>query len=346
MDHRLLAAIKLFSTSKSEGLSLGEKGELDASEIALAIFLKFIDVLEGVAIIIAGVFLMRFIKRYFQKTETTHERQRTALNLLEKITSGFILVVSFTLGLKVIGLDLTLIVSVLTLGLSFGLRDVIKNYVAGLLILFKAPFEIGDVVHIRKFTGKIEKIEAQAITIRTFDNKMITIHNSDLLTQPIINYSKTEQARLEISIPLGYGSDTSRALKIFDRILEAHTAVLKNPKYSIVFNSFGDHSISVLMRFWVQKPCNVLKVRSELALQIQEAFDEENLLAPYTREASLTQTFGMTDGRKARLQTFYGQPLLANIATATVEQIASAAGAPGAPATAPSEVYSDTEEPA
>lgn len=342
MNHRLLAQV--FRTPRSEGISIKETGGLDYQEIVLNIFLKFIDVLEGAAIIIAGIFLMRLLKRYFARIETQHERQRTAINLLEKITSGFIIVISFTLGLKVIGLDLTLIVSVLTLGLSFGLRDMIKNYVAGLLILFKAPFEAGDIVKIRKFTGKIEKIEFQAITMRTFDNKTITIHNSDLLTQPITNYSKTQQARLEITIPLGYGSDVSRALRIFEKILDNHGAVLKSPRYSIVFKAFADHSMHVLIRFWVQKPCNILKVRSELAMQIQEMFDEENLFAPYTREAGLIPTFGMTDARKARLQTFYSQPILANIAAATVEQIA-AAGALTASATDQAAAYTDTDEP-
>lgn len=352
----IFLAVSLLKTKTDPATGL-EKTEVDFQEVIVSILLKFIDVLEGVAIIILGIFFMRYLKRYFEKIETTHERQRTALNLLEKITSGFILVISITFGLKVIGLDLTLLISVLTLGVSFGLRDVIKNYIAGLLVLFKSPFEIGDVVHIRSFTGKIEKIEFQAVTLRTFDNKTITIHNSDLLTQPITNFSKTQQARLEITVPLGYGTDTGRALKIFHCIIGNHPVVLKSPKYSIVFKSFDDNSVNVLIRFWVQKPCNVLKIRSELALLIGEAFDEENLFVPYTREAGMPATQGMTEGRRARLQSFYAQPILTN--GAAVDQATMAAGAAagvaevstangnGAATTAevPAEVYADTEEP-
>lgn len=336
MDKRLLA-LKLFK-SKSDAVAAGSSAELDFQEILTNILLKFIDVIEGVLIIIAGLFLIRILKRYLSKIEVTHERQRTALNLFEKITSGFFIVITFTLALKVIGLDLTLIVSVLTLGISFGLRDVIKNYIAGLLILFKSPFEIGDIVKIRSFVGKIEKIEFQSISLRTFDRKEVTIHNSDLLTQPITNFSKTQQARIEISLALGYGSDVRRALQIFDRLLQNHAAILKSPKYSIVLKDFGETGMTVYLRFWVQKPCNVLRVKSELALQIQEAFDEEKLLAPYSREAGLDGAFGMTEARKERLKIFYGQPMLADIAAATAEQVA-AAGA------MPAEEYADAEEP-
>lgn len=326
-------ANKLFATGADVETAI------DFQDLAITIFLKFIDVLEGVAIIIAGLFLVRFLRHYFSKIETTHERQRTALNLLEKITNGFVIIVAITLGLKIMGLDLTLLVSILTLGLSFGTRDVIKNYVAGLLILFKSPFEIGDVVRIRSFTGKIEKIEFQSVTMRTFDHKEITIHNSDLLTQPITNFSKTQQARIEINLKLGYGSDLKRAYQIFERLLQNHPTILKSPKFSVVYKGFADTGANATLRFWVQKPCNVLRIKSELSIQIQEAFDEEKLLAPFNREAGLDSAFGMNEARRERLKMFYGQPMLADLATQTAEQVAAAA-APGA-----AEEYVDAEEP-
>lgn len=339
MDHRLLA-LQVYKTT-GDTLGGGQATQIDYEQLAIDIIMKFVDVLEGIVIIILGIFVVRFLKRYFSKIETTHERQKTALNLLEKITSGFIIVISITLGLKIIGLDLTLLVSVLTLGVSFGLRDVIKNYVAGLLILFKSPFEIGDIVKIRSFTGKIEKIEFQSVTIRTFENKEITIHNSDLLTQPITNFSKAQQTRVEIDITLGYGSDVQKALKIFDKILQNNPAVSKAPKYSIVFRQFLNLGMNVLIRFWVQRPCNILKIRSELALQIQEAFDEESLIVPYAREAGLESAFGMTESRKQRLKAFYGQPMLADIASQTLLQVTTAT------AQTPEAVqeYADADEP-
>ena len=337
MDHKLLA-LSLFKT-QSNPVSVGERATLDYQQIAIDIILKFIDVLEGVVILVVGIFAIKLLKRYFARIETTHERQKTAINLLEKITSGFLLVVSITLALKVIGLDLTLLVSVLTLGLSFGMRDVIKNYVAGLLILFKSPFEIGDIVKIRNFTGRIEKIEFQSVTMRTFEHREVTIHNSDLLTRPIMNYSKSQETRVEISLSLGYGSDLKLAMGIFDQILQILAAVLKVPKYSIVLRSLEKSGVEAMLRFWVQKPCNILKIRSELVLQIQEAFDEEKILAPYTRESQLSGEFGMSSIRQARLKDFYGQPMLANIAGLTAQQVATVAVPAG------TEEYVDAEEP-
>lgn len=346
MPNQLLA-LKLFKTSSDAASQVAEKVNIDYADLFLSIFLKFIDVLEGVFIIIVGIFVMRFLKGYFAKIEAAHERQKTALNLLEKITNGFVIIVAITLALKVVGLDLTLILSVLTLGISFGMRDVIKNYVAGLLILFKSPFEIGDVIKIRSFTGKVEKIEFQSVTIRTFDQKEITVHNSDLLTQPIVNFSKTDKARYEVEVLVGYGSDVSRALQIFNRILDSHPLVLKSPKYSIVFKEFGKEAIKILIRYWAPRPCNVLKLRSELAVQIQEAFDEAQIFAPYAREAGLSGEYGMNEARRSRLKAFYGQPMLAAIGEKTLAGVAAAVanGNGNGAATVVAEEFVDADEP-
>lgn len=342
MNQKLIA-LNLFKTkSSSLANSINDQTELDYQEIAVNIFLKFLDILGGVIILVAALFLIRMVRAYLNSIQTTHERQRTAINLFEKITSGFIMVIAVTLALKVIGLDLTLVVSVLTLGLSFGLGDVVKNYVAGLLILFKSPFEIGDIVTIRTFTGKIEKIEFQAVTIRTFDQKQITIQNSDLLTQPIVNYSKTGLARIEITFELGYGSDIKRAFLIFDRILQGYPLTLKEPKYSILIKSLSHNCVNVLLRFWVQKPCNVIKIKSDITIMVQDAFDEDRLLVPYNREAGLEGPHGMTEARKERLRIFYSQPMLADIATQTSDQIAAAMPTL---TTAPATVSFEDEEP-
>lgn len=337
MNSRLLA-LKLFKEKSSVSAGLADKTEIDWAELASTIFLKFIDVIEAALVIILGILVTKLVKRHLQKIEAAHESQKTALNLFEKIVTGFLLVVTFTLALKIVGLDLTLILSVLTLGLSFGLRDVIKNYVAGLLILFKAPFKIGDIIKIRNFTGHVERIEFQSVTVKTFDHKEITIHNSDLLTQPITNFSRMAERRLEIEVQLGYGTEVARALQIFDRLLSAHPLVLKEPRYSVIFRDFRNTGLIVLIRFWVNRPANVLRIRSEIALQITESFDEAKILAPFAREAGLSEGYGMSEPRKQRLAAFYGQPLLADLVAQTAVQVAATTQP------APSE-YIDAEEP-
>lgn len=298
-----------------------ENGNIDFANLLPQILEKFIAVLEGAAIIAIGFFLIKYVRKYLHSIEVKHQEQRTALNLLEKITSGFLVVISITVALKVVGIDISLIVSVLILGLSYGLQDIIKNYVAGILILFKAPFKIGEIVKIRDHTGRVQKMDFQATTLETFDHRNVTIYNSDVMTQSIINFSNNTVRRIEIDVMLGYGSDTPTALQIFRKILDSHPSVLKSPTSSIVFKKFADNAVVFTIKFWVQYPANVLKIRSEIALMINEAFDEQKIFMPFSKGVEAENDYTLVDTRKNRIQSFYQLPLFAESALPPEQQL-------------------------
>lgn len=345
------------TTGVSGGTGVSEGG-LDFASVVPMVLEKFVQVLEGAAIIAAGFFFIRYMRARLRKIEISHEPQRNAINLFEKITTGFVVVVSITLALKIIGIDMTLLVSVAILGLSYGLQDVIKNYVAGILILFKAPFKIGETVQIRGYTGKIFKMDFQSTTLETFDRRYITIYNSDVMTQSIVNYSNNTIRRLEINVTLGYGSDIKNALAIFHKILANYSAVLKTPKPAILFKKFTQTGVTFMLRFWVQRPCNILKIRSEIGLQISQAFDEQQIFMPYGKGIEVEDEIGLSkvsEMHKKRSSEFYALPMFAQAVEAPapqavegqppVEGQAVAEGQPGVEVQMPPLEDIDSEEP-
>lgn len=302
---------------------IGEGSDVDLGAILPVIVEKFIQVVEAVLILVVAVFVIRMVRRKLRAVEMAHEHQRNAVNLMEKIISGFIIVVSVTLALKTVGIDMTLLVSVAILGLSYGLQDIIKNYVAGILILFKAPFKIGDIVKIRDFTGKVNKMDFQSTSLETFDNRHITIYNSDVMTQSIVNYSKNDMRRLEMNVSLGYGTDIKRALKVFEKIL-SDSPVLKKPHYSVVFRSFGESGVGFTLKFWVQMPCNILKTRTDIATRIMQAFDDKVMFMPYTKGVEVESEAvlgGFGEERTQRVQAYFQLPLFADLASAVVSAV-------------------------
>jgi len=311
-----MATLSNSETSNTEfGSNSASSGNADYSigGISSEIVLLFIHVIEGVLILVVAYFITRYVKYKFQQMETTHEQQRTALNLLEKVVSGVIVIVALTLALKAVGLDISLLVSVGLLGLSYGLKDIMKNYVAGILIFFKAPFKIGDIVKIKQFTGRVETMDLQSISMKTFDNRDITIYNSDIMVQSVANYSRYPMRRLEIAIKMGYGSDVSKAMKIFDKILMNENTVLKSPKHSIIFKNFTDNAIVIQIKFWVQMPANINAVRSAIALQMQQAFDDAFIFMPYQRSIENENDRFAMETVKAKVNNFYDLPLFADI---------------------------------
>ncbi len=278
----------------------GSGGNIDFANLGPYILTKFIQVLEAALIIIVGLFLIRYAKNYLRKLTVEHEQQKTAINLFEKLITGFLIVISITLALRTVGIDMTLLVSVTILGLSYGLQDIIKNYVAGILIMFKSPFKIGDTIRIKDHTGKVDKIDFQATTLRTFDQKDVTIYNSDVMTQSITNYSRTQIRRIDLDVNVGYGSDHLRMLKIFDKILDNQPALLKKPGHKIVFKKFNDNGLTFSLRAWVNWPCNTLAIKSALALQISKAFNEKDIFIPFNKSIEANTDYTMTEARQAR----------------------------------------------
>lgn len=312
------------------GSEIADAGSTGGSltNIGEDIIAKFISVLEGAAILVVTYFIIRYVKAYFAKMETAHEQQRTALNLLEKITVGFILVVGITLALKVIGLDISILVSVCLLGLSYGLKDITKNYIAGILLALKSPFKVGDTVKIKQFIGKVEKMELQSTSLKTFDNRDVTVYNADILSQSVENYTRYPMRRMEINVKVGYGTDLEKAARVFDKILSNEPKILKTPKHSIVFRGFSETNMVVQLKFWLPIPSNFLKVRTSLAYKIYKAFDEANLYAPYAREAGLKEDYGMEENRKNFVKEFYSLPMFADINNPPVAPVAAQPGQP------------------
>ncbi|MFA6527976.1 MAG: mechanosensitive ion channel family protein [Candidatus Gracilibacteria bacterium] len=295
-----------FAGSDTEVLNTGSGG---FSDISMAIFGKFVEVAEAVVILAVVYFVMKWVRRYFSKIETAHEQQKTALNFLERIINGFLLVIGVTIALKTVGLDVSLLVSVGVLGLSYGLKDVIKNYVAGIIIFFKAPFKIGDIVKIKKFVGKIERMDFQSTGLKTFDNRDITIYNSDIISESIENYSRLPVRRMEIDVRFGYGTDLEKAKIALENILKSEPAIQLKPKYSIVFRKFAQDAVVLQMRFWVSSPSNMLAVKSSVAFKIHQIFDEETVFSPYVKSIENDKSFAQGAETKSKLKEFLVGPV-------------------------------------
>ena len=175
--------------------------------------------------------------------------------------------------------------------------------------MFKSPFKLGDTIRIKNFTGKVEKIDFQSTTIRTFDQRHVTIYNSDVMTQSIENYARTEIRRIELEVILGYGSNLEKAIKIFENILSTHPYVLKDPAYKILFNDFKENGVKIIIKCWAKMPCNLLGIKSDLIFQITKAFDENEIYIPYSKGIEVDTDYTLTPARNSEISTFKSSPL-------------------------------------
>ena len=170
----------------------------------------------------------------------------------------------------------------ITVGLGFGLQEIFANFVSGLIILFERPVRVGDVITVGGISGRVARLRIRATTIVDWDRKELIIPNKEFVTGQIVNWTLTEQT-LRIVIPVGiaYGSDTKLAEETLLRVAHDDPEVLDDPAPSVVFNAFGDSSLTFLLRVFIPHIDHLIVVRHRLHRAIDDAFREAGIVIAF-----------------------------------------------------------------
>lgn len=195
-----------------------------------------------------------------------------------------LLLVGFFLSLGAAGLELsklTVLTGAFGVGLGFGLQNVVNNFVCGIIVSLERPVQVGDSVEVGNLLGEVRSIGFRSCTVRTFDGADVIVPNSELITKPVVNWSLTDMfRRTELVVGAAYGTDPKLVLKILQELTTKHPGVMKYPEPQITFDQFADSSLNFTVRFWSKLDVR-LQVRSELNIQIAEAFAKHGIEIPF-----------------------------------------------------------------
>jgi len=171
----------------------------------------------------------------------------------------------------------------LGLGIGFGLQKVISNLVSGIVILIDKSIKPGDVIEIEGTFGWINSLRARYISVITRDRKEILIPNEDFVTNKVINWSFTDRVvRIKADVGVSYATDVPEAIRICKQAASSIPRVLKKPEPNCLLVEFGDSSINLQVRFWIDDaPQGVSNVRSEVLLAVWQAFRDNNIEIPF-----------------------------------------------------------------
>jgi small-conductance mechanosensitive channel len=171
----------------------------------------------------------------------------------------------------------------LGLGLGFGLQKVISNLVAGVIMLLDKSIKPGDVIEIEGTFGWINSLRSRYISVITRDRKEILIPNEDFITNKVINWSFTDRVvRIKADVGVSYATDIPEAIRICKEATKDIPRVLADPGPNCLLKEFGDSSINLQIRFWIDDaPQGVSNVRSEVLIAVWKAFRENNIEIPF-----------------------------------------------------------------
>lgn len=226
--------------------------------------------------------LNKAINKFYQR-HTVDKSLQQFLNSLIDIGLKVLLIITV---MSIAGIKTTTFVAMVgAAGLAIGmaLQGTLQNFAGGVMILLLKPFKVGDYIEQDSYSGYVEKIQIFCTHLRTLDNLIIIVPNTDLATKTLTNQFSLPVRRVVISIGIAYGDSVQRAADVMLQIANQHPLVLKETKEPTVkVDEIGSSSINLILFVWTE-PNNYWNVRWDLNKQVYEAFQREHIEIPFNQ---------------------------------------------------------------
>lgn len=250
----------------------------------------------AVAIYIVARLLSRGASRFIRRSLAERKLEDEAIVLLDMLARWGILAVGIMLALEQLapGRLSTLLAGIGVAGITIGfaLQDVAKNFVAGILLLLTRPFEIGDSIEVKGYSGKVLAINLRSTELREFDGRFVIIPNTDIFVSPIVNFSRAQHRRVILDLGVAPNTDLSKAARIALEAIREVPGLMDDPAPQVAFEAFGDSAITGKLIFWVDtESAGLLDAQHAAVEAIQGAFAREGIEIPYpTQHILLSQS--------------------------------------------------------
>lgn len=251
---------------------------------------KIIPMRLIIALMVYSIIQMawKYTLLYFSRSEKYDPNADTQVILTSLLSYG-VFAISVICGLLVSGVDFTglaIVAGALSLGIGFGLQNIVSNFVSGIIILIEHTITPGDRVLIKGYEGFVKEISFRYTRIETLLKEDVLIPNSDLMTTPIINYEyETPMAKLKCFVGASYDSDLDLVKQTLLNVALKHPNVLHDPINApvVYMNEFGDCNIQFELSCVVDNVNKRSDIRSDLNFMIAKAFKENKIAMGHPR---------------------------------------------------------------
>lgn len=194
-------------------------------------------------------------------TRLTHQRSQhyAAALVLGRLAEGALILLGVLVGLIIAipSFKPAQLISLLGIGsvaIGFAFRDILQNFLAGILILLTQPFQVDDQVVIGNFEGTVERIETRATILRTYDGRRVVIPNATVFNDSVIVNTAFPNRRLQVDIGIGYGDNIDSTRTLILQTMNTIPTVLKDPAPEALVIAIADYSVNLRVRWWIDPP--------------------------------------------------------------------------------------------
>jgi small-conductance mechanosensitive channel len=205
-----------------------------------------------------------------------------ALSFLGLLIGAVVVFPTFRPGDLVAGLGIT------SIALGFAFKDILQNWLAGVFILWRRPFHIGDEIRTRDHEGKVEAINVRSTVIRTYDGERVIVPNAEVYTNPVLVKTACDSRRVRMTVGVGYLDGIDEARAVLRRVVEETEGVLRQPEPWVHVLELAPSDVRFAVYFWARpEQANVLAVSDRVITGIKKALDAAGIDIPYPHSVIL-----------------------------------------------------------
>ncbi|MEO7271480.1 MAG: mechanosensitive ion channel family protein [Vicinamibacterales bacterium] len=273
--------------------------------ILLAIPSLAIGLLVFAAFVLLGLGVKLAVARVTQARLHTHRNAGAAVG---RLAQGLVIFVGLLVALSVAlpsfqpG-DVVQVLGISSVAIGFAFRDILQNFLAGVLLLITQPFRIGDQIVAKGHEGTVEDIQTRATFIRTYDGRRVVIPNADLFTDTVVVNTAFAHRRLEYDIGIGYGDDVEQARALILEAVQSVDGVLSDPGPDVLLMDLAGSSVNLRARWWIAPPqrADALDARDQVLSAVKVALTAAGIDLPFpTQQLLFHDQTERTDGDRAR----------------------------------------------
>lgn len=282
-----------------------------AGQQLLSIVKGTIELLPNIiiAIVVFVVFwLLAKFCRQLIKNFTRRKQSRNLGLILGRLSQGLVILVGAFVALAIVvptfkpG-DLVELLGVSGVAIGFAFRDILQNFLAGILILITEPFTLNDQIVFKDFEGTVENIQTRATTIRTYDGRRIVIPNAELFTNSVTVNTAFDRRRLQYDVGIGYGDDIDEAKRLILEVLRSVEGVLQDPPPEALVVDLAGSTINIRARWWISPPrrADALDTQDRILTAINNKLVANGIDLPFpTQQILFHDQTEETDGDRTR----------------------------------------------
>jgi small-conductance mechanosensitive channel len=238
----------------------------------------------GIALYL-GVLISRFLRFVLQEDFYPRMRlPRGVPSTISMMVNYGVITIAFLIALAAAGFELgklAIVAGALSVGIGFGLQAIVNNFVAGLILAFERPVQVGDTIEVGALLGRVTRIGVRASTLRTYDGSEVIVPNSEFISGQVVNWTLSDVTkRQHVPVGVAYGSDPEQVIRLLVEVAKNNPLVLPEPEPFVIFQGFGDSSLNFELRAWCAFN-DGLTVLTQLNIGINRTLAEHGIEIPF-----------------------------------------------------------------